>query len=44
MEEGNGRGSIKKLDFSNYKSPRNTQLLMFQIVPVYKAIVLREDF
>lgn len=47
---GDGRGGemggvgFQKLNFSNYKSSHNIQFLELQIVPIYKVIVLREDF
>lgn len=45
---GDGRGGemggFQKLNFSNYKSSHNIQFLELQIVPIYKFIVLREDF
>ena len=39
-----GGVGFQKLNFSNYKSSHNIQFLELQIVPIYKVIVLREDF
>lgn len=41
---GKWEGLDKNWTFVNYKSPDNIQLLVFKIGPIYKAVVLIEDF